>query len=55
MLEKLLLNNLKDITIPYEQLKEIKISVDGVVIPLEDFIELKIKQVLQGDSDEGTI
>lgn len=58
MLEKLLLEHVKnnDIVIPYEYLAKMKIDVKGVTIPIEAFIELKVKQIIdeimEGKKDE---
>lgn len=58
MLEKLLLEHVKnnDIVIPYEYLVKMKIDVKGVTIPIETFIELKVKQIIdetmEGKKDE---
>ena len=58
MLEKLLLEHVKnnDIVIPYEYLTKIKIDIKGVTIPIETFIELKVKQIIdeimEGKEDE---
>lgn len=58
MLEKLLLEHVKnnDIVIPYEYLAKMKIGVKGVTIPIETFIELKVKQIIdeimEGKKDE---
>lgn len=58
MLEKLLLEHVKnnDIVIPYEYLVKMKIEVKGVTIPIETFIELKVKQIIdeimEGKKDE---
>lgn len=48
MLESLIRNK----TIPYELLKEVKIQIGEITIPLEDFIELKIRQVLDDVKEE---
>ena len=61
MLEKLLLEHVKnnDIVIPYEYLTKMKIDIRGVTIPIETFIELKVKQIIdeimEGKKDEWTI
>ena len=61
MLEKLLLEHVKnnDIVIPYEYLTKMKIDIKGVTIPIETFIELKVKQIIdeimEGKADERTI
>lgn len=58
MLEKLLLEHVKnnDIVIPYEYLIKVKIDIKGVTIPMETFIELKVKQIIdeimEGKKDE---
>ena len=58
MLEKLLKEHVKnnDIVIPYEYLAKMKIGVKGVTIPIETFIELKVKQIIdeimEGKKDE---
>lgn len=58
MLEKLLLEHVKnnDIVIPYEYLTKMKIDIKGVTIPIETFIELKVKQIIdeimEGKKDE---
>ena len=58
MLEKLLLEHVKnnDIVIPYEYLTKVKIDIKGVTIPMETFIELKVKQIIveimEGKKDE---
>lgn len=58
MLEKLLLEHVKnnDIVIPYEYLAKMKIEIKGVTIPIEAFIELKVKQIIdeimEGKKDE---
>lgn len=58
MLEKLLLEHVKnnDIVIPYECLAKMKIEIKGVTIPIEAFIELKVKQIIdeimEGKKDE---
>lgn len=58
MLEKLLLEHVKnnDIVIPYEYLTKMKIDIRGVTIPIETFIELKVKQIIdeimEGKKDE---
>lgn len=58
MLEKLLLEHVKnnDIVIPYEYLTKMKINIKGVTIPIETFIELKVKQIIdeimEGKKDE---
>ena len=58
MLEKLLVEHVKnnDIVIPYEYLAKMKIDIKGVTIPIETFIELKIKQIIEeiteGNKDE---
>ena len=48
MLEKLLLEHVKnnDVVIPYEYLAKLKIDIKGVTIPIETFIELKVKQII---------
>ena len=61
MLEKLLLEHVKnnDIVIPYDHLAKMKIDIKGVTIPIETFIELKVKQIIdeimEGKEDERTI
>ena len=58
MLEKLLLEHVKnnDIVIPYEYLTKMKIDIQGVTIPIETFIEFKVKQIIdeimEGKKDE---
>ena len=58
MLEKLLLEHVKnnDIVIPYEYLTKMKIDIKGVTIPIETFIEFKVKQIIdeimEGKKDE---
>ena len=58
MLEKLFLEHVKnnDIVIPYEYFEKMKIKVKGVTIPIETFIELKVKQIIdeimEGKKDE---
>ena len=58
MLEKLLLEHVKnnDIVIPYEYLTKMKIDIKGVTIPIETFVELKVKQIIdeimEGKKDE---
>lgn len=48
MLERLLQEHVKnnDIVIPYEYLTKMKIDIKGVTIPIETFIELKVKQII---------
>ena len=61
MLEKLLLEHVKnnDIVIPYDYFAKMKIDIKGVTIPIETFIELKVKQIIdeimEGKEDERTI
>jgi len=60
MLEKLLQEHIKnnDIVIPYEYLAKMKIDIKGVTIPIETFIELKVKQIIEEiteGKDERTI
>jgi hypothetical protein len=58
MLEKLLLEHVKnnEIVIPYEYLIKVKVDIKGVTIPIETFIELKVKQIvdeiMEGNKDE---
>lgn len=58
MLERLLQEHVKnnDIVIPYEYLVKMKIDIKGVTIPIETFIELKVKQIIEemteGNKDE---
>lgn len=58
MLEKLFQEHVKnnDIVIPYEYLAKLKIDIRGVTIPIETFIELKVKQIVEelteGNKDE---
>lgn len=58
MLEKFLVEHVKnnDIVIPYEYLAKMKIDIKGVTIPIETFIELKVKQIIEeiteGNKDE---
>lgn len=44
MLEKILN---KEIVIPHEKLKNVKIQVGHYTITLEEFIEIKIRQMLE--------
>ena len=44
MLEKILN---KEIVIPHEKLKNVKIQVGRYTITLEEFIEIKIRQILE--------
>lgn len=61
MLERLLQEHVKnnDIVIPYEYLVKLKIDIKGVTIPIETFIELKVKQIIdeimEGKENERTI
>lgn len=58
MLERLFQEHVKnnDIVIPYEYLAKLKIDIRGVTIPIETFIELKVKQIVEelteGNRDE---
>lgn len=58
MLERLFQEHVKnnDIVIPYEYLAKLKIDIKGVTIPIETFIELKVKQIVEelteGNKDE---
>lgn len=58
MLEKLLLEHVKnnEIVIPYEYFTKVKVDIKGVTIPIETFIELKVKQIvdeiMEGNKDE---
>ena len=58
MLEKLLLEHVKnnEIVIPYDYLTKVKVDIKGVTIPIETFIELKVKQIIdeimEGNKDE---
>lgn len=58
MLERLFQEHVKnnDIVIPYEYLAKLKIDIRGVTIPIETFIELKVKQIVEelteGNKDE---
>lgn len=42
----------KDIVIPYEYLSNIKISLGEYTITLEDFLEMKIKIIMEGVNNE---
>ena len=60
MLEKLLLEHVKnnDVVIPYEYLTKVNVDIKGVTIPIETFIELKVKQIIEEiteGKDERTI
>lgn len=60
MLEKLLLEHVKnnEVVIPYEYLTKVKVDIKGVTIPIETFIELKVKQIIEEiteGKDERTI
>lgn len=58
MLERLFQEHVKnnDIVIPYEYLAKLKIDIRGITIPIETFIELKVKQIVEelteGNKDE---
>lgn len=42
----------KDIVIPYEYLSNIKISLGGYTITLEEFLEMKIKMIMEEINNE---